>query len=121
MKATTMAATFAVCLLLPVVHANDPAAEPATDNDGGQPAVRVDLQPAELVAAFRARYMKEQPVEPAQYHADGAVSRDVGTLQRQYSVARVGADGEVEVACLSADAAVNFLEQATSPGAGEVE
>lgn len=116
MRAIPTTASFAACILLCVANASETTPETVADASETRraPAARTDLKPAELVTAFRERYLAEAPVTPAHVHADGALSRELGTHEQHYSVVRIGPDGEVEVACLPPETAANFLEQAVA-------
>lgn len=104
LRAATLAAGLVLCAFA--------AADTDTPETAPAAAVRTDLSAAELAAVFRARYLVPRPVLPAQVDTDGAVTRQLGTHERHYSVARVGGDGQPEVACLPAESAAAFLDEA---------
>lgn len=93
-------------------HNHAPAAatvfiDPAT----GELRAPSKAEKAAIAEQFRRKYLDQAQDKPIVHHADGSMSKELGSQHRMYSVARISEEGELETQCLTPDDAADFLEE----------
>lgn len=79
------------------------------DEATGEVRSPTEAETAEIAEQFRRKFIDLSVDKPPVYHADGSISKELGSRYQMYTVARLTGDGQIETQCLPAEQAADFL------------
>ena len=95
-------------------HVTVAGVQVAIDPETGKLRAPNAAEAARLAEQFRQRYLERITDEPAIYHADGSISKQLDTRHRLYTMAVIDNDGKLNTACLPPQAVVTALSAAST-------